>query len=109
MQSMLARVKAAVVSPARALGRIPAAVLCVAALATAVMYCANDNRDPRAFFRAIVTGAGHPMPNVYRPQLARGDGHMHFLITRSIVFDQDFDFDNDLREYGDPWNQPLTV
>jgi hypothetical protein len=60
------------------------------------MYCANDNRDP------------DPKTN-YKPMLARGDGHMHFLITRSIVFDRDLDFDNDLARFGDPWNQPRTV
>ncbi|MBS1120955.1 MAG: hypothetical protein H6Q90_3183 [Deltaproteobacteria bacterium] len=76
-----------------------------AALATAVMYCANDNR--RSIWTAMrddfAPGA------TYRPQLARGDGHMHFQITRSIVFDRDFNFDNDLALYGDPWNQPRTV
>src|SRR5205814_693016 len=34
---------------------------------------------------------------------------MHFLITRSIVFDQDLDFDIDLAQFGDPWQQPKTV
>ncbi len=78
------------------LGRIPATALVTAALATAVMYCTNDNRDPAP-------------RSTYRPMMARGDGHMHFLITRSVVFDRDFNFDNDLALYGDPWNQPRTV
>ncbi|MEO8699447.1 MAG: hypothetical protein ABI867_05360 [Kofleriaceae bacterium] len=83
------------------LGRLPSAVLVVAALAIGVMYCANDNVDPKL---------GPPRGDgVYRPALARGDGHMHYLITRSIVFDHDFDFDNDLAEFGDPWRQPKTV
>ena len=79
-----------------ALGRLPTAVLCAAAVLTAVMYCSNDNADP------------HPH-GTYRPQLARGDGHMHFLITRSLVFDGDLDVDNDLARFGYPWNQPRTV
>jgi hypothetical protein len=84
-----------------ALGRLPAAVLCVAALATAVMYCSNNNLDADP---SAPRGDGR-----YRPVMARGDGHMHFLITRSIVFDRDVNFDNDLAEFGDPWNQPRTV
>src|SRR5580698_10348696 len=89
---VLARIRAV----PTALGRLPTAVLCAAALVTAVMYCSNDNADP------------HPH-GAYRPQLARGDGHMHFLITRSLVFDGDLDLDNDLAQFGDPWNQPRTV
>lgn len=77
------------------------AVVCVAGLALAVMYCSNDNLDADP---AAPRGDGQ-----YRPVLARGDGHMHFLVTRSIVFDHDFDFDNDLAQFGDPWRQPLTV
>lgn len=98
---MIRRLVAAGRRVAGALGRVPAAVLCVAFLATAVMYCANDNVDPKL---------GEPRGDgIYRPALARGDGHMHFLITRSIVFDRDLDFDNDLARFGDPWRQPLTV
>lgn len=47
---------------------------------------------------------------VYRPVLARGDGHMLYLIARSTALDLDWDFENDLR-FGDPWNQatnPIT-
>ncbi len=98
---MLRRVVARARRWGAALGRLPAAVLCLAALATAVMYCGNDNLDADP---AAPRGDGR-----YRPVMARGDGHMHFLITRSIVFDRDFDFDNDLAEFGDPWNQPRTV
>jgi len=96
LRRALERARAAIGEAVRALGRVPAAVLCVAALATAVMYCANDNRDPSPH-------------GAYRPELARGDGHMHFLVTRSIVFDRDVDFDNDLARFGDPWVQPRTV
>jgi hypothetical protein len=42
---------------------------------------------------------------VYRPVLARGDGHMMFLMARSMAFDGDWNFDNDLHRFGDPWNQ----
>lgn len=84
-----------------ALGRLPGAMLCAAALATAVMYCANHNYDAEP---AAPRGDGR-----YRPVLARGDGHMHFLVTRSLVFDRDLDFDNDLARFGDPWQQPRTA
>lgn len=46
---------------------------------------------------------------VYRPVLARGDGHMMFLMLRSLVLDGDLQFDNDLRRFGDPWRQPATA
>lgn len=98
---MLRRLAAVARRVVAALGRVPTAVLCVAALATLVMYCANDNVDPRL---GAPRGDG-----VYRPAIARGDGHMHYLITRSIVFDRDLDFDNDLARFGDPWHQPRTV
>src|SRR5215468_2933585 len=98
---MLRRVHAAVQRAWVALGAVPAAILVVACAATMVMYCANDNLDDNP---SAPRGDGR-----YRPVLARGDGHMHFLITRSIVFDRDFDFDNDLARFGDPWNQPHTV
>lgn len=64
-------------------------------------YCSNDARGnaPR----------GEPGDGVYHPQLARGDGHMLFLMARSIVFDRDLNFDNDLARFGDPWNQPRTA
>ena len=104
---MMRRLVAAVRRCVAALGRLPSAVLVVAALSTAVMYCANDNREP--IWNVIKRGFHGAPPSTYHPKMARGDGHMHFLITRSIVFDQDFDFDNDLARYGDPWNQPPTV
>lgn len=44
----------------------------------------------------------------YRPVLARGDGHMIFLMLRSMVLDGDLDFGNDLDRFGDPWKQPRT-
>lgn len=44
----------------------------------------------------------------YRPVLARGDGHMMYLMARSTALDLDWVFDNDLARFGDPWNQPRT-
>ena len=67
----------------------------------AVMYCRNDNFDKHP---EAPRGDGR-----YRPVLARGDGHMHFLFTRSMVFDRDTNLDNDLARFGDPWNQPRTI
>lgn len=64
-------------------------------------YCSNDLRGKKLPHPA--PGDGH-----YHPQMARGDGHMLFLMTRSIVFDRDLNFDNDLARFGDPWNQPRT-
>src|SRR5687768_12095042 len=60
-------------------------------------YFANDdmNKEPDA-----PRGDG-----VYRPVLARGDGHMLYLIARSTALDLDWQFDNDLK-FGDPWWQP---
>jgi hypothetical protein len=45
----------------------------------------------------------------YRPLLARGDGHLLYLMARSLVFDRNLHFDNDLRRFGDPWNQRRTA
>lgn len=91
----------------RALGRLgaglgwaPRAVLLVACLAIGLMYCTNDDMggDPRS-----PRGDGR-----YRPVLARGDGHMLYLMARSLVFDGDLVFDNDLARFGDPWQQART-
>lgn len=68
-------------------------------LATAYFTNSDMNGHPEA-----VRGDG-----TYHPVMARGDGHMMFLMTRSLVLDQDLDFDNDLRRFGDPWHQPATV
>ena len=50
---------------------------------------------------------GDPMTprgdGVYRPVLARGDGHMLYLMARSTALDFDWDFTNDLARFGDPW------
>jgi hypothetical protein len=84
-----------------AMGRAPLAIVALAALTTAVMYCSNNNLDAHT---EAPRGDGQ-----YRPVMARGDGHMHFLFTRSLVFDRDVNLDNDLAQFGDPWNQPITV
>ncbi len=44
----------------------------------------------------------------YLPILDRGDGHMLFLMARSTALDFDWNFDNDLKDFGDPWRQPLN-
>jgi len=46
---------------------------------------------------------------VYRPVLARGDGHMMYLMARSTALDGDWRFDNDLARFGDPWRQRTTA
>lgn len=45
----------------------------------------------------------------YRPVLARGDGHMLYLMARSTALDLDWKFDNDLARFGDPWKEPVTA
>src|SRR5580704_2796114 len=97
---MLQRIARAARATSHALGRYPTAILCIAALAIGVMYCSNTG-DAQP---GVPRGDG-----IYRPILARGDGHMHFLLTRSLVFDHDLDADDDLARFGDPWRQPRTV
>ena len=65
-----------------------------------VMYLVNDDMggDPDS-----PRGDGR-----YRPVLARGDGHMLYLMARSTALDLDWTFDNDLARFGDPWNEPRT-
>ena len=84
-----------------AVGRLQLIVCAMAALTLAVMYCSNNNLDAHP---EAPRGDGQ-----YRPVLARGDGHMHFLFTRSLVFDRDVNLDDDLARFGDPWNQPRTI
>ncbi len=79
----------------------PRLVLAAACLVVTLMYCTN--RDMGGDFSSP-RGDGR-----YRPVLARGDGHMLFLMTRSLVFDQDLVFDNDLKRFGDPWDVPRTA
>jgi len=44
----------------------------------------------------------------YLPILDRGDGHMLYLMARSTALDFDWQFDNDLKRFGDPWGQPVS-
>ncbi len=80
-------------------GRWPRLLTAGACLTILAMYCGNrdmggDPDSPR--------GDGK-----YRPVLARGDGHMMYLMARSTAFDGDWDFGNDLGRFGDPWNQRI--
>ena len=65
-----------------------------------VMYVRNDDMggDP-------ITPRGD---GKYRPVLARGDGHMLYLMARSTALDGDWDFGNDLKRFGDPWSEPVS-
>ncbi len=74
-------------------------MLAAAFLLVGVMYCGNrdmggDARSPR--------GDG-----VYRPVLARGDGHLSFLLARSLLFDGDLRLENDLARFGDPFRNAV--
>ena len=82
-------------------GRWPRVVLACACAVVLAMYVTDrdmggDPDTPR--------GDGH-----YRPVLARGDGHMLYLMARSTALDLDWNFDNDLARFGDPWNEPRTA
>ena len=81
-------------------GRWPRLLVVAASLLVLGMYCTNtdmggDPDSPR--------GDGQ-----YRPVLARGDGHLLYLIARSTALDGDWVFDNDLARFGDPWQVPRT-
>src|SRR5262245_20270064 len=80
-------------------GRRPRWLVIAACALVAVMYFTNQDMggDPNT-----PRGDG-----VYRPVLARGDGHMMYLMARSTALDGDWRFNNDLGQFGDPWNQPL--
>ena len=81
-------------------GRWPRVLVAVACALILGMYLSNhdmggDPDSPR--------GDGK-----YRPVLARGDGHMLYLMARSTALDGDWVFDNDLARFGDPWRAPVT-
>ncbi len=64
------------------------------------MYCTNASAyDP----------AHPPGDGAYHPVLARGDGHLSYLMARSTALDGDWIFDNDLARFGDPWGAPRTT
>jgi hypothetical protein len=81
-------------------GRWPRLIVLVACVAVAGMYWCNDDNagQPDA-----ARGTGQ-----YLPILDRGDGHMLYLMARSTALDLDWDFENDLRDFGDPWLQPRS-
>ncbi|HEX3759388.1 MAG TPA: hypothetical protein VHW23_11810, partial [Kofleriaceae bacterium] len=81
-------------------GRWPRLMMAAAFAVILGMYCTNQDMggQPEA-----PRGDG-----VYRPVLARGDGHMMYLMARSTALDGDWRFDNDLARFGDPWRQRTT-
>jgi hypothetical protein len=82
-------------------GRWPRIAMAAACALVVVLYFANRdmNGEPDA-----VRGDGK-----YHPVLARGDGHMLYLMARSTALDLDWSFDNDLARFGDPWREPRTA
>ena len=82
-------------------GRWPRLVLAAACAAILGMYCTNQDMGGQP---DAARGDG-----VYRPVLARGDGHMMYLMARSTALDGDWRFDNDLARFGDPWRQRTTA
>jgi hypothetical protein len=98
---MLRALKRLLVAFMAPLERTPRLVFAVACALLVCMYCTNHDMggDP-----AGVRGDGK-----YRPVLARGDGHMMYLMARSTALDGDWIFDNDLARFGDPWNEPRTT
>jgi hypothetical protein len=75
-------------------------LMALACAVVVVMFWTNDDnaRQPDA-----VRGRGG-----YLPILDRGDGHMLFLMARSTAFDLDWNFNDDLAAFGDPWGQVVN-
>jgi hypothetical protein len=97
LTSLIARLRAVWREP----GRWPRLVMVAACALILGMYCTNhdmggDPTSPR--------GDGK-----YRPVLARGDGHLMYLMARSTALDFDWVFDNDLARFGDVWNEPRSA
>lgn len=112
MDAVTRTARAVLRAPGRAAARLGAlvrsafrtpqrAVLSLSLVVLALMYVTNSDMggDPHS-----PRGDG-----TYRPVLARADGHMMYLMLRSMVLDQDLVFDNDLARFGDPWNQWRTA
>ncbi len=81
--------------------RRPAALLHHAALGVLlILYFTNHDmgRDP-------VTPRGD---GIYRPILARGDGHLMWLQLRSLILDGDLHYGNDLATFNPIWDAPIT-
>lgn len=81
-------------------GRWPRLMLVAACAVIVALYCTNQDmaKQPDA-----PRGDG-----VYRPVLARGDGHLMYLMARSTALDGDWQFGNDLARFGDVWRQRTT-
>jgi hypothetical protein len=75
------------------------ATICVALACVLVFYLYWTNEDNAGKPDAL-RGGGE-----YLPILDRGDGHMLYLMARSTAVDHDWDFNNDLGAFGDPWGQ----
>ncbi|HUS27336.1 MAG TPA: hypothetical protein VMZ53_02475 [Kofleriaceae bacterium] len=73
--------------------------ICVA-IACALIFYLYWKNDDNAGQPDALRGGGE-----YLPILDRGDGHMLFLMARSTAVDHDWDFNNDLGAFGDPWGQ----
>src|SRR4051812_15410805 len=84
----------------RSPGRGPRWSMLAACAVILTMYCTNQDmaKQPDA-----PRGDG-----VYRPVLARGDGHMMYLMARSTALDGDWRLGNDLARVGGPWGQRTT-
>ena len=91
------RVRAYVRAMAAPAGRRQRGLVVAACALVTTMYCTNQDMGGDPY---TPRGDG-----VYRPVLARGDGHMMYLMARSTALDGDWSFNNDLGRFGDPWNQ----
>ena len=78
-------------------GRWARLIMLIASVHIVWMYMTNEDNAgaPNA-----VRGLGE-----YLPILDRGDGHMLYLMARSTALDLDWNFENDLHDFGDPWGQ----
>jgi hypothetical protein len=95
--SMIGRIRARVLARE---GRAPRIVMALACLFVVWTYWTNDDHAGKP---DAPRGTGE-----YLPVIARGDGHMLYLMARSTAFDLDWQFDNDLAAFGDPWGQPRS-
>jgi hypothetical protein len=104
MTGVLARLQGRIAGWARRLwapaGRRPRLMMAAAFALIVGMYCTNQDMGGQP---DAPRGDG-----VYRPVLARGDGHQMYLMARSTALDGDWRFDNDLARFGDPWRTRTT-
>lgn len=80
-------------------GLVPRLLVLAACALIVAMFWTNDDMDGKP---DVPRGNGQ-----YLPILARGDGHMLYLMARSTALDLDWDFANDLQHFGDHWGQPI--